>query len=155
MYHSVFNEIVLLIPTGKFFRRVSTKPGSSEVRVSDRAAPLQLTGIQGLAREHFSREDACQHGDPVWVNQWKYSLPDLYRSQVSKLWTMKCLWESPENWSWFISFPVIFHMFKQKSTDQPLFSSQFHQIKYSFLPTYQHTNIFRNSFRQNLLNRSL
>lgn len=64
-----FNEMALLIPAGKFFHRSSTNPESSEVRVSDRAAPLRLTRIRGLAREHFSRADACQHGHRDWVTR--------------------------------------------------------------------------------------
>lgn len=62
-----FNEKILLIPAGKYFHGFSAEPGSSEVRVSNRAAPLQLTRIQGLALEHFSRTDACQHGQSVRV----------------------------------------------------------------------------------------
>lgn len=77
MLKMFFNEIFLLIPTGIFCHRFSANPGSSEVRVSDRAAPLQLTWIQGLARERFSIADACQHGHRAWVIQWKYSLSDL------------------------------------------------------------------------------
>lgn len=64
-----FNQMILLIPAGKFFHRFSTNTGSSEVRVSNRAGPLQLTWIQGLAREHFSGADGCQHRHHVGVIQ--------------------------------------------------------------------------------------
>ena len=99
-----------MIPTEEFFRHFSANTGSSEVRVSDRAAPLQLTWIQGLAREHFSRADACQHGHRVWVIQWKYSLLDL---EVRGFQILKSPWESPAKWS---GWSLISH-FKYKLTD--------------------------------------
>lgn len=60
-----FNETVLLIPAGKFFHRFSTAPGSSEVRVSDRAAPLQLTRIQGSRSRAFQQGQMLVNMDTV------------------------------------------------------------------------------------------
>lgn len=75
MYHSVLMS-GFIDPHREILSSLSTGPGSSEVRVSDTPVPLQLTWIQGLARKHLSRADACQHGHRVWVIQRKYSLPD-------------------------------------------------------------------------------
>lgn len=72
-----FNGTRLLIPTWKFSQRFSANTGSSEVRVSKRAAALQLTWIRGLGPDHFTTAEACQHGHRVCVIQGKNSASDL------------------------------------------------------------------------------
>lgn len=99
MYHSVLMRWMYWSLQGNSFHRFFTNLGSSEVRVSDRAAPLQLTWIQGLAREHFSRADACQHGHLVSGSSSENIVYLTSRSGVSKLRILTCPWESPAKWS--------------------------------------------------------
>lgn len=59
----------LLVPRGKFSYLLYSSMGRSKVRISHKAALLELVGIQCLAQGDFSRVEACQCGASMIVLQ--------------------------------------------------------------------------------------